>query len=140
MTTTMPATNDVNVCRAIVQSIADDHIVLSFAETSYEMRLIPTGPIDTPIGKRITGVIRVQARRIDIVQTGGRYVEPVYGRPCRIQGQIVATDLPGSTVTVAAPMPIVCKTDGRQRAGDFQIGDFVTMGTEPGATFTPASP
>ena len=134
----MPATNDVNVCHAVVKSIGNDHMVLAFAETNYEMHLAPTQPVDTPIGKRIRGVIRVQAKRIDICHTGGRYVEPVYGRPRRIQGQIIATDLPASTVTVAAPMPIVCKTDGRQRAGDFQIGDFVTMGAEPGATFTPA--
>ena len=135
----MPASNDVNACRAVVKSIASDHIVLSFADTNYEMHLVPTQPIAAQVGKRIRGVIRAQARRIDIVQTGGRYVEPVYGRPRRIQGQIIATDLPGSTVTVAAPMPIVCRTDARQRAGDFQIGDFVSFDVAPGATFSPAN-
>ncbi len=139
MITTMPASTDVNVCHAVVQVIADDHIVLAFADTSYEMHLVPTQLIDTPVGKRISGTIRAQARRIDIVHTGGQYVEPVYGRPRRIQGRIIATDLTTSSVTVAAPMPIICKTDGRQRAGDFQIGDFVTLGAESGATFTPAA-
>ena len=61
-------------------------IKLNFPNTSYETHLIPAGPITAQPGKRILGKIHAKARRIDTVQTGGRYFEPVYGRPRRVQG------------------------------------------------------
>ena len=33
-----------------------------------------------------------EAKRIDVVTTGGRYVEPVYGRPRRVQGTVIAIE------------------------------------------------
>ena len=91
-------------------------------------------------GKKARGVIRANARRIDVVTTGGRYIEPVQGTPRRIQGPIIDVDTGRNTVTIHAAAPIVCKvTDPRQRADQFKPGDFVACDLIPGSSFTPRS-
>ena len=83
--------------------------------------------------------IRAQAKRIDKSGKGGRYIEPVYGRPRRIQGTVVDVSPSDQTVTINATVPFVCRTNGLQGAGDFRAGDFVTCSIESGASFTPAN-
>ena len=111
-------------------------LTLTFPNTNYRMQLLAAGPVNTPIGKRIMGYIRARARRVDVVQTGGRYVEPVYGRPRRVQGAVVAVNEGRRSIVVDAGMPIECElTDERQKAGDFQVGQFVSFDVLEGATF-----
>lgn len=112
-------------------------VKVSFPNTNYEMHLLPAGPITAQPGKRILGTIRAKARRIDVTETGGRFVEPVYGRPRRVQGTVVAIDTANNAVVVDASIPIHCTpTDPRQNATDFQPGQFVGFDVLEGATFT----
>lgn len=127
-----------NIARGVLSESSDDRIVLGIPGTDYELHLAVYQKPSTQIGKPIAGTIRAQARRIDVVHTGGRYLEPVYGRPRRVQGEIVAVDPGAQTVTVHAGVPIVCKTEGAQRAEQFQVGDFVSFDVRAGASFTPA--
>lgn len=116
------------------------HIILGLYNSEYKLHLIPTGEISAPVGKRILGVIRAEAKRVDIVKSGGKYIEPVMGRPRRVQGRIVETDNSRNTITVAAAAPIVCRlTDHRQRASDFEPGQFVSFDVLDGASFEQAS-
>src|SRR5690606_33823608 len=103
----------------------------------HQMHLLVDTPVRTEPGKRIHGTIQVQARRIDICGTGGSYVEPVYGRPRRIQGTITEIDANSASVVVDAGMPIVARLDNLQRTSDFKVGDHVTFGVKAGATFHP---
>ena len=104
---------------------------------NYELHLIPDGPVTAQLGKRLVGEIHSQARRIDESQTGGRFVEPLYGRPRRIQGSIVAVDAKMNTLLVNAGVPIhVTPTDARQKAADFTVGQFVVFDVPAGSTFT----
>lgn len=115
------------------------YIRFTVPNSSYDLHLIPTAAISTQAGKRLIGTIHARARRIDIVQTGGRYVEPVYGRPRRVQGAIVKVDAPANVIVVDAGVPIhVTPTDARQKAADFEEGQFVSFDVFDGATFTPA--
>lgn len=124
--------------RAILAESAEDRVVLTIPGTDYQIHLLVYQRPSTPIGKRIIGTIRAAARRVDVVRTGGRYVEPVYGRPRRIQGEIIAIDGADNSITVDAGMPIVCKVgDARQRADQFKVGDFVSFDALPGSSFTP---
>lgn len=112
------------------------HIVLSVPNTSYELHLVPTAPIGTPTGKRLIGKISVKARRIDVVDTGGQYVEPVLGRPRRLQGTVIG--IRDGAVVVDAGVPVhATPTDPRQSPDQFQPGQLVSFDAEPGATFTP---
>lgn len=114
------------------------YITFLVPNTSYEMHLLPTPPlseIKAQVGKRLLGTIRAQARRIDVVQTGGQYVEPVMGRPRRVQGTVIA--IAGDSVVVDAGVAIHCRpTDARQQAGQFSVGQFVSFDVLDGSTFT----
>ncbi|MBY0113283.1 MAG: hypothetical protein K2Y21_10705 [Phycisphaerales bacterium] len=132
-------TIDPRLARGVLEQVVGEsatkpaHVVISVPNTSYQMHLVGTARGE--VGKRIIGTIRAKARRIDVVQSGGRYVEPVYGRPRRIQGTVVAID--GNAVVVNAGVPIHCEpTDARQNASQFQVGQFVSFDALDGATFT----
>ncbi len=110
-------------------------LVLRVPNTSYELHLRPANEVTTPVGKRVVGVIRVEARRVDKVGTGGRYVEPVAGRPRRVQGRVVRVE--GEAVVVDAGVPIhLLLTDARQKATDFEPGEVVSCDVLDGATFS----
>lgn len=112
-------------------------VKVAFLGTSYEMHLRPTGPIATAPGKRIIGTIRGECRRIDLVSTGGRFVEPVIGRPRRVQGTVLWAD--GDALVVDAGMAIhAVPMDPRQSPASFAPGDLVAFDLLDGATFTPA--
>lgn len=112
--------------------------VIEFPNSNYQLHLVPTSQIATPVGKRIVGTIRVQARRLDIVDTGGNFVEPVIGRPRRVQGRVVEVDETSNTVIVDAGMVIhLSLTDPRQRARQFPKGELVSCDVFDGATFSP---
>jgi len=109
-------------------------IKVSFPNTSYELHLIPIAPPRAEVDKKILGLIRAKARRIDTVQTGGRYVEPVFGRPRRVQGTVLSVS--GESVLVNAGVPIhITPTDARQKAADFQPGQFISFDVMDGASF-----
>jgi hypothetical protein len=115
------------------------HIELGLYNSDYRLHLLPNGEITAPVGKRIIGVIRAEAKRVDVVRSGGKYVEPVMGRPRRVQGRIVETDTSRNTITVDAGAAFVCRlTDHRQRASDFEAGQFVSFDVLNGASFEQA--
>jgi hypothetical protein len=110
------------------------HITFGVPNTNYELHLVPQGTIKAQVGKRLIGTIRAQARRIDVVQTGGQYVEPVYGRPRRVQGTVIA--IKDGALVVDAGVPIHCApTDARQKAEQFSVGQFVSFDVMDGARF-----
>jgi hypothetical protein len=111
-------------------------LIFEVPNTSYQVYLRPEGEITAAQGKRLIGIIKAQAKRIDVVTTGGQYVEPVMGRPRRVQGTVVAVE--GGAVVVDAGMPIHCTpTDPRQSASQFQVGQFVSFDVMDGASFKP---
>ncbi len=137
---------DEHLARGILLENADAtstrpaRLVIEFPNSSYQTHLIPDGPISAIVGKRIIGTIRVEARRIDRVDTGGRYLEPVMGRPRRVQGAVIATDPNAGTITVNAGIPIALAVSAPgQSADDFQIGDLVSCDVRDGATFVEAA-
>lgn len=133
-----PAKN-VGQARARLHTNGDDVVVLAFDGTDYQLHLTVLKRLDQEEGKRVKGVIRGGARRIDRIGTGGKFVEPVYGSPRRVAGRIVAIDAEHNTVTVDAGMPFVLKpTAQNQRATDFSVGDFITTAVMPGTSFAPA--
>jgi hypothetical protein len=129
---------DPTLARATLLEDAPDGggvVKLGFSNTSYQVHLKADAPADVPVGKRVIGVISARAKRIDRVQTGGKFVEPVYGRPRRVQGRVLA--VADGRVVVDAGMPIHCApTDARQAASDFAPGDFVSFDVLDGATFS----
>lgn len=133
-----------NLTRGVLQEVVPasatkpGHVVIRIPNTSYLLRLVPTTVPTTSLNKRIVGTIRARAKRVDTVGTGGRFVEPVFGRPRRVQGFVIETDPAANTITVDAGVPIVCElTDKRQRSADFIPSQFVGFDVMDGATFEP---
>ena len=111
------------------------YIKFAVPNTSYEMHLIPSAPVAVAPGKRLIGVIGVKARRIDVVDTGGQFLEPVFGRPRRVQGTVIRAE--NGAVVVDAGVPIhITPTDARQRAEQFTPGQLVSCDVLDGATFS----
>ncbi|QQS09897.1 MAG: hypothetical protein IPK69_04545 [Phycisphaerales bacterium] len=111
-------------------------LVFGVPNTSYQLHLVPKGEIRAAKGGRLIGTIHAQARRIDVVQTGGRFVEPVAGRPRRVQGVVVRVE--GGAVVVDAGTVIHCTpTDPRQVAEKFEAGQLVSFDVLAGATYVP---
>lgn len=117
----------------------DGRIVLSLPHTDYRLHLAADAAAGAlaaaELNGRIAGRIVAAAQRVDVVTTGGRYIEPLYGRPRRIQGTIVATDTKTNTITINCTVPVECRLMPGQRAADFQPGQFVTCALERGARF-----
>ncbi|MEM6749001.1 MAG: hypothetical protein AAF612_00885 [Planctomycetota bacterium] len=123
----------------VVESCGLEHLVLAVPGTDYRIKLVHQGA-ELAQGQRARGVIQAQARRIDVIPAGGRFVEPVAGRPRRVQGRVVQVDESSNTVWVkAGPTLGVTPTDARQKAADFAPGAMVSFDVEAGATFTPAN-
>lgn len=107
---------------------------IAVPNTNYELHLVPSGEVRAGAGALVHGTIHAQARRIDRVGGGGRFIEPVVGRPRRVQGSVVVVE--GDAVVVNAGVPIHCvPTDPRQRASGFEPGEFVGFDVMEGAEF-----
>lgn len=130
-TQTLPTTTG----RVIEQS--EDALQLAIPGTDYRIHLKTDAVLPPSLGQRVTGVIRARAKRVDVMGTGGRFVEPVFGRPRRIQGRIVGGDLAGNRIFVHCGGPVfICElTDARQNAANFAVGQIVGFDIEAGATF-----
>ena len=116
------------------------YVVLEFANTDYQTHLLPHGSVPDwlgeRVGKRVVGTIRADAKRIDVTETGGKYVEPVFGRPRRLQGRVISRNAGGNTLTIHCGFPVIVKpTAPGQKAEGFSVGDFVAFDVKRGATF-----
>ena len=115
--------------------VGQDTIVLALANTDYRLHLAVTDLVNGEIDKPISGRITARARRVDPMQSGGRFVEPVYGRPRRIQGTIIATDPQANTISVqcAGRCTFICELVTNQHANEFEVGTLVGFDIERGA-------
>lgn len=127
---------DRSVATGIVEEVGDGALALRIPETDYRILCRTEGDVDAQIGKRISGVIRVQARRVDRIKSGGRFIDPVYGSPHRVQGTVISVNETADSIVVSAGAPIVCRTGEHQSASDFKPGEMVSMYVVPEATFT----
>jgi len=130
------STTDPSIIHAEVVEQKEGLIVLTLPTTDYRIQLATDKPLDVQPKQRVTGRVHAEAMRVDIASSGGRFIEPVYGRPRRVQGRIVATDAENNTITVRAACPVICTLGVGQTAGQFNLGDIATFDVRKGATFT----
>lgn len=113
------------------------HIVLGLLGTDYRLHLRISHPLKTNPPHRITGKIQAKAMRVDVIQSGGRYIEPVFGRPRRIQGRIMGGYPQTNSIHVQCGAAVICQLMPPQKIGDFAAGQLVSFDIERGATFEP---
>jgi hypothetical protein len=115
-----------------------DMAIIGLPGSEYRLHLVTAAPLSAPLNKPIHGTAFARAKRVDKVPSGGRFIEPIYGRPRRLQGRVIATDPQRNTITVNAGAPFVCELTMNQKAETFAEGDLVSFDVERGARFEPA--
>jgi hypothetical protein len=123
------------VAHGVLADVKEGFIVLSVPGTDYRVHLQVAAPLAAKIGDHISGTIYGSAKRIDIVPTGGRFIDPVYGRPRRLQGRITALDPVKNTISVYAGLPFHCTIMAPQKTSGFELGQMVSFDIERGARF-----
>lgn len=118
----------------VVEQTKDNTFFLRLPGTNYQPAFVAAGAVPS-VGAKVAGVVRVKARRMDLPVAGGRYTEPVTGRPRRIQGRVIGVDAAKNEVHVRAGFAVVATPLPPQKAADFHIGQTVSFDAEPGATF-----
>ena len=123
------------VISGIVAAIGDGVIEFKLPGTDYRMSLVIATDFAAQVGEKVTGIVQLQAKRMDVVSAGGRFVEPIFGRPHRVQGTVSGGSVTDNTVYITAG-PRVCVTPMHpQSAGDFSLGQMVSFDVEAGASF-----
>lgn len=122
--------------RVYVDEKREDEVVVRLPGTNYRLYLKPVRPVTAEPGKRISGVIRCAGWKVDQVSPGGAYVEPVYGRPRRVQGRVIAAMPEGNAVVVeVCRTPFVCELPDRWPAEQIEPGRMIAVDVYPGSTF-----
>ena len=135
-----PNLDSQSLARGVLDSVGNDLLVLRVSGTDYKLHLVPTvpaGEIATPPGKRIKGTIRATALRMHPAQGGGRFIEPVWGAPRIVAGQVMAVDGEKNRVLVDACVPIWVRAPEGQDSSVIREGELINFHVESGATFTP---
>jgi hypothetical protein len=126
------------VVAGVVDEVGDNWVQVRVPGTDYRLRLVPAEGVSAQVrgkvGEKIAGVVHVQALRMDVIPAGGRYIEPVHGRPRRVQGRVVGGNVDRNEVYVKAGPGVVVTPMAPQRAGDFMIGQMVSFDVRAGAT------
>ena len=130
----------VPLIEGFVESLTGSALVLRLPGTNYRPHLVASAALPVNTGSKVVGIVRCQARRIDVVAAGGRFVEPCFGRPRRIQGRVIGVSASANEVHVRAGFAVVATPMAPQKASDFEIGQMVSFDAEPGASFAPSAP
>jgi hypothetical protein len=110
----------------IVESLNEGMITVRVPGMNYQntFQLQPT-PSPLSVGDRIRATIHAPAWKVDRVDMGGNYVEPLYGRPRRMQGVILSVNAAANELTVQVAYEVTVKLPAKYNAADYQIGQRV---------------
>ena len=116
-----------------------DVLVFCPQETNYQVHLKATAsPYSGSIDKPLRGIVRVTARKVWTVPSGGNFVAPIFGPPKIIKGRVKQID--GRVLLVQAGFPVVVTLPDNPAAlaaaeGAIAVGRMVNITALPGATF-----
>ena len=129
------------IARGKVTGTRDGVVVFAPAGTNYELHLIAPGYAG-PIGSLTEGEIRVTARKVWTVPSGGNFIAPIFGTPRTIQGRVRALDERSLVVHAGAPIVVMLPDDPNVidlPNGPIRAGAIVNVTALPGARFEPVT-
>ncbi len=110
----------------VVESVEDQIVTLAVPGSNYRSSFqIVGGSVSLVVGARVRGTIHAPAWKVDRVELGGNYVEPLYGRPRRMQGTILAVNAAVNELTVQVGYEATVKLPEKYKAADYKIGDRI---------------
>ena len=130
--------HDSSVARLYLTGQSADAVVLNIPGTGYQIHLRPTAPVEpTPQG-RVRGVVRLPVWKLDVITAGGAFIEPIFGRPRRVQGTVIGAEPSGNAVIVDIfGQPFVGDLPPRWNAAELATGTRVGLDVKEGGTFEP---
>jgi hypothetical protein len=111
----------------IVDQIANGHITLRVPGFNYAHTFAFPGnpPPALAPGARVQGTIHAPAWKLDRVELGGNYVEPLAGRPRRMQGTILSVNPAANELTVQVGYQATVKLPPKYQASNYKVGERV---------------
>src|ERR1043165_9913075 len=106
--------------------------------TSYELKLQTPAKYEGPLNARVEGLIRLSARKVYTVPSGGNFITPIFGPPRIVQGRVRA--LTGRQMIVQAGTNVVVDLPDDDivydlATGPIAVGKLVNVTALPGASF-----
>ena len=106
--------------------------------TSYELKLQTPAKYEGPLNARVEGLIRLSARKVYTVPSGGNFIAPIFGPPRIVQGRIKYLD--DRNLVVQAGTAVIVELPISDAAydlvnGPLSVGQLVNVTVLPGAKF-----
>lgn len=125
------------IARVYLVKSTPEKVVVQIPGTSYQLHLhCPAEPEVSPQG-RTRGIIGCRVWKVDLISPGGAFIEPIYGRPRRVQGRVMAHGEGNALVVSVLGCPIVATLPERWIADEIPLGTLVGLDVYEGATFEP---
>lgn len=118
-----------------VLRVLNGMVVFNPAGTNYELHLA-TPKYDGPLTRPVKCIIRVAARKVYTVPSGGNFITPLFGPPRMVQGRVKAADDRSLVVHAACPIHVTLPPDEDAidlDEGPIAVGRMVNVVCEPGA-------
>jgi len=114
------------MAKFVVENVDNGIVTLRVPGTNYRnsFAIHSTGP-SLAEGARVRGKIHAPAWKVDRVDMGGNYVEPLFGRPRRMQGMIVSIDAAANELTVQVGYEATVALPAGMKADTFEVGQRV---------------
>lgn len=122
-----------------VAEVGPELVVLEVPGTEYRLHLATDSSLSGGVGRRVTGEIHAKALRMHRSDTGGRFIEPIYGQPRIVQGEVVAIDAPQRRILMDMAVPVWVTVLPAQDLAAVSIGDLWNCYVESGTRFEPAT-
>ncbi len=115
----------------------NDLAIFNIPGTDYQLHLVCRDPITVAPGRRVRGTIHTRALRMHHSDTGGRFIEPIYGSPRIVQGTVIEADAQNNRLLMDLAVPVWVTLDPAQKAARFPAGAMLNFYVESGTRFEP---
>jgi hypothetical protein len=130
--------------RGKILSVSGNIVIFNPAATTYEIQLVNQGP-QAPVASpaTVSCYIRLQARKVWTMASGGNFITPIFGPPRVVQGRVRYLDETQAVIQAGAPVILTWPPESNAFDlvnGDIQPGVMINATLLQDATFELAAP
>src|SRR4051812_30728280 len=96
--------------RGRVIAVKDGYVVFRPRDTTYEMHLKTAKPYTGAVDAPVDALVRLQARKVYTVPSGGNFISPIFGPPKTVQGRVRYLD--ERTLVIQAGAKVIVELPG----------------------------
>ena len=111
--------------KAILQAIKGSVATLGIPQTTYEHWYEIGGATQAATGHRMEGEAYAHARKVEAIDVGGNFTDPIIGKPSHMQGEVLGVDPQKNELLVEVGYPVHAVLPLEQPAQGFHAGDHV---------------